>query len=60
MLDKECENIQPGNAELERKGVKHINLQICVLCLSTRSNFSRDVTHTQPVLANVLSILANF
>jgi hypothetical protein len=33
MVAKESENIQPGNAQLERKGVKCGNVQICLVPL---------------------------
>jgi hypothetical protein len=34
-------------AELERTGMKRANVQIyCVLCLFTRVNVSRDITHS--------------
>jgi predicted branched-subunit amino acid permease len=42
---KESENIRPEDAELERKWMKHTNVQIyCVWCLSTTVNVSRGIT----------------
>jgi hypothetical protein len=61
VLVKESKNIKPGKAELERKVVKFTTTQIyCVKCLSIRANVSTDITHTQPELASLVSILANF
>jgi hypothetical protein len=48
-VTKESENIQPGYAELKKKGrLKHATVQICCAwCLSTRINVSRDMTHSK-------------
>jgi hypothetical protein len=44
VVAKGSENIQQGNTDIERKGVKWANMQIyCVWCLSTRVNVSRDI-----------------
>jgi hypothetical protein len=58
LFTKESENIQLGNAEFERKVVlTNVNIY-CVLCLSTGGMFL-EISHTQPVLACLVSILAN-
>jgi hypothetical protein len=47
VLGKESKNIQPGNAELKRKGVKHTNVEIyCTWLLSTGVNISRGIMHS--------------
>jgi hypothetical protein len=47
VVAKESKNIQPGNAELARKGQKCTNEQIyCIWCLSTMVNVYRDITHS--------------
>jgi hypothetical protein len=55
-MAKESENIQPGNADLERKGVKHTNVQIYLSGASSQERMFLETSHTQPILACSMQI----
>jgi hypothetical protein len=60
VVAKESKNIQPGNADLERKRVNVLMCKFVVSGASPQGRMFLEILHTQPVLGSLVSSVSNF